>query len=102
MTLSTDIRTLLTVITEATIETSLIRDFERLGVRGYTITDARGRGSHGVRDAAWNEAANIRIEVICAREQAELLLQHIQHRYYHDFAMVAFLHQVEILRPAKF
>jgi len=101
MTLSTDIRTLLTVITEATIETSLIRDFERLGVRDYTISDARGRGSHGVSDAAWNETANIRIELICAREQAELLLQHIQQRPHHDFAMVAFLHQVEILRPAK-
>lgn len=102
MTLSTEMRTLLTVITEAAVEQALLRDLERLGVRGYTVCDARGRGSHGVRDAAWDEAANIRIDVICARAQAESVLEHIQARYYNDFAMVAFLHEVEILRPGKF
>jgi hypothetical protein len=51
--LPTEKRTLLTLITEATIEPSLLRDLDRLGVRGYTVSDARGRGSRGVRDAAW-------------------------------------------------
>lgn len=102
MTLSTEKRTLLTVITEAAIEQTLLRDLDRLGVRGYTVSDARGRGSRGVRDAAWEEAANIRIEVICPRAQAESALGHLQARYYADYAMVAFLQDVEILRPEKF
>ena len=102
MTLATEKRTLLTVITEAAIEQTLLRDLEQLGVRGYTVTDARGRGSRGRRDAAWAEAANIRIEVICLRPQAELLLEHIQRRYYANYAMVAYLMDVEILRPDKF
>ena len=102
MSMLTETRTLLTVITEAAIERSLLRELERLGVRGYTVWDARGRGSHGVRDAAQGETANIRIEVICARSQAESLLGHLQDRYYSDYAMVAFLQDVEILRPAKF
>ena len=102
MTLPTERRTLLTVITEAAIEKTLLRDLEQLGVRGYTVSDARGRGSRGVRDAAWGEAANIRIEVICPRAQADALLSHVQSRYYADYAMVAFLQEVEILRPEKF
>ena len=102
MTLPTERRTLLTVITEAAIEQTLLRDLEQLGVRGYTVSDARGRGSRGVRDAAWGEAANIRIEVICARAQAQAVLGHVQARYYADYAMVAFLQEVEILRPEKF
>lgn len=102
MTLPTEKRTLLTVITEAAIEQALLRDLERLGVRGYTVSDARGRGSRGVRDAAWEEAANIRIEVICSRVQADAVLGHLQARYYADYAMVAFLQEVEILRPDKF
>ena len=102
MTVSTEKRMLLTVITEAAVEQTLLRDLERLGVRGYTVSDARGRGSRGVRNAAWSEAANIRIEVICPRLQAETLLDHIQKRYYADYAMVAFLLDVEILRPDKF
>jgi hypothetical protein len=102
MTLSTEKRTLLTVITEAAIEQTLLRDLDRLGVRGYTVTDARRRGGRGVRDAAWEEAANIRIEVICPRTQAESVLNHFQARYYADYAMVAFLQDIEILRPEKF
>mgnify|MGYP000290569633 CR=1 FL=1 len=47
MTCPTEKRTLLTLITEATIESSLLRDLDRLGVRGYTVSDARGRGSRG-------------------------------------------------------
>ena len=102
MTLLTEHRTLLTVITEASIEKRLLADLELLGVRGYTVSDARGRGSHGVRDAAWGEAANIRIEFICSRPLAESVLEHLAQRYYANFAMVAFLQAVEILRPEKF
>lgn len=102
MTLATETRTLITVITEATIEDTLLRDLDKLGVRGYTVSDARGRGSRGVRDAAWKEAANIRIEVICPRALAETALTHIKTHYYANYAMVAYLQDVEILRPDKF
>lgn len=102
MTLPTEKRTLLTIITEAIVEPTLLRDLDRLGVRGYTVSDARGRGSRGVRDAAWDEAANIRIEVICARALAEEMLRHLQERYYANYAMVAFLAEIEVLRPEKF
>lgn len=102
MSLTTEERTLLTVITEAVIEKQLLRDFDRLGARGYTVSDARGRGSRGVRDASWDEAANIRIEVICPRALAEDLISHLAAQYYDDYAMVAFLQDVSILRGKKF
>ena len=102
MTLNTEKRTLLTVITESAIEETLLKDLEKLGVRGYTVSDARGRGGRGVRDATWAEVSNIRLEVICPRALAELVLKHIQDHYYANYAMVAFLHDVEILRPEKF
>ncbi len=102
MSLVTEKRSLLTVITEAALEEALLRDFDRLGVRGYTVSDVRGRGSRGVRDAAWNEAANIRIEVICPRSLAESLLQHLQAHYYANYAMITFLQEIDVLRPEKF
>ena len=102
MTMQTEKRTLLTVFTESSIEQVLVRDMNRLGVKGYTISEARGKGSRGVRDASWDESRNIRIEVICAREQAEALLTHLQERYYSNYAMVAYFSDVEVLRPGKF
>ena len=102
MTQTHEKRTLLTVITEAAVEESLLRDFDKLGVNGYTVTDARGRGSRGIRDAAWKEAANIRIEVICNRELAEKIVSYLQKHYYANYAMVSFIQDVEVLRPEKF
>lgn len=102
MTLPTEKRALLTIVTEAVVEPTLLRDLDRLGVRGYTVSDARGRGSRGVRDAAWDEAANIRIEVICPRALAEDVLRHLREHYYANYAMVAFLAEIEVLRPEKF
>lgn len=98
----TEKRTLLTLFTEATLEHVLVKDMDRLDVRGYTITDARGKGSRGVRDAAWDEAMNIRVEIICSRQKAETVLTHLQDRYYANYAMVAYLSEVEVLRPEKF
>jgi hypothetical protein len=95
-------RVLLTIVTEGVIENALLADLDRLGAKGYTVTDARGRGHRGVRDANWDEAANIRVEVICRRELAESLLLHLRDRYYANYAMVAWLHDVEIMRLEKF
>ncbi|SFP53524.1 P-II family nitrogen regulator [Pseudomonas borbori] len=95
-------RTLLTVICEAALEKKLLADLEALGAPGWTLSDARGRGSRGVRSAGWDTEGNIRVEIICARDLAERLATHLQGQYYANFAMVCYLAQVEVLRPEKF
>ncbi|MDA7086879.1 transcriptional regulator [Pseudomonas sp. SA3-5] len=95
-------RTLLTVICEAALEKKLLADLETLGAPGWTISDARGRGGRGVRSAGWDTEGNIRVEIICARDIAERLADHLQEQYYANFAMVCYLAQVEVLRPEKF
>jgi nitrogen regulatory protein PII len=102
MTLENKKRVLLTLVTEAVVEQSLLADLDRLGVRGYTVSNARGRGAHGMRDASWDEAANIRVEVICKRELAEIVFAHLRDKYYANYAMITFLHEIEIMRPEKF
>jgi len=95
-------RTLLTVICEAALEKKLVADLQALGAPGWTISDARGSGSRGVRSAGWDTEGNIRLEIICARDVAERIAEHLQARYYANFAMVCYLAQVEVLRPEKF
>ena len=95
-------RKLLTIVTEAVLETTLIRDIEKHDVRGYTITDARGKGSRGVRGAGLETSSNIRIEVVCDAGTASNLAAHLRDHYYEDYAMILFLSDVEVLRPAKF
>jgi hypothetical protein len=95
-------RRLVTVITEAALERELIREFDALGVRGYTITEARGRGDRGTRSSSWGHTGNIRVEVICDADHAVRLMQALRDKYYAHYAMVLFAHDVEVLRPEKF
>ncbi|HPF27445.1 MAG TPA: hypothetical protein P5528_08445 [Steroidobacteraceae bacterium] len=95
-------RKLVTIITEAQLERELTRELEDQGVLGYTITDARGRGTHGQRSSNWELSANIRIELICEGSRAESLMRHLQARYYENYAMVLYAQDVEVLRPEKF
>ena len=95
-------RKLLTVICEARLESSLTADVMRLGAHGYTVTDARGRGSRGVRNAVWDSAANIRLEVVCEERVAQHIAEHLQKHYYDNFDMILFSADVEVLRPEKF
>jgi hypothetical protein len=95
-------RKLVTVICEASLEDTIIADLLVLEIHGYTISDARGSGAHGRRDAAWPPSANIRIEVLCAEKTALALLEHLQTTYYANFGMVTFLIDVAVMRPDKF
>lgn len=96
------LRKLLTVVTEAALESQLTRDLERLGARGYTISNARGKGDRGVREAGWEVDSNIRIDVVCDEATARRIAAHLQERYYDNYAMILLLSDVEVMRSEKF
>jgi hypothetical protein len=100
--MSNEIRTLVTIITEASIEKTLAREIEGLGAKGYTISDARGKGARGSRSAEWDYDGNIRIEVVCSREVGDKLEAHLQGKYFDNFAMIIYSHDVNVLRSVKF
>ena len=95
-------RRLLTIVTEAVLERELLAEFEALGVRGYTITDARGQGGRGRRQSDWTQEGNIRIEIVCEPALAERIATRMRERYYDHYAMILFLQDVNVLRPDKF
>ena len=95
-------RKLLTVVTEAALEDTLVRDIEALGARGYTITDARVKGGRGTRDAAWAPHANIRLEVLCGADTALAICVALRERYSDNYSMVIYVADVDVLRPEKF
>lgn len=95
-------RKLLTIVTEAALEGSLLTKLEQLGAHGYTVTDARGKGTRGMRSAGWDPSSNIRIEVVCDEATAEKIATHMRKAYYEHYAMILFMADVEVLRPEKF
>jgi len=95
-------RRLLTIVTESALERDLVDDFERLGVRGYTITDARGKGSRGMRQSDWAQAGNIRVEVLCDPAVADRIAARVREKFYDHYAMILFMQDVSVLRSDKF
>lgn len=95
-------RKLVTVITEANLERDLVKEIEAHGVGGYTITDARGRGDRGLRASRWDHSSNIRVEIACDTPLAEKLLVRLREKYCEHYAIVIWLQDIEVLRPAKF
>jgi hypothetical protein len=95
-------RRLLTIVTEAVLERELLDELGLLGVRGYTITDARGKGSRGTRQSDWSQAGNIHVEIVCETALADRVALRLRERFYDHYAMILFMQDVSVLRPDKF
>jgi len=100
--MSTSNYQILNIVTEAALESRLIKEVESLGAKGYTISDVRGKGSRGVRSARWEASSNIRIEIICDSQIAQTISLALKEKYYDDYAMVIFSHDVNVMRTDKF
>lgn len=92
---------LVTIVAEALLEKRLIEEVRHQGAKGYTLTEARGEGSRGLRTMDW-EGKNIRLEVIVSEEVAERILGVLQESYFPYYAVIAFVENVEVVRGYKY
>lgn len=93
---------LVVVICEQALAPLLEPELLELGARGYTISDVRGRGNRGERDARWALSGNIRVEVLCNPATAERILSTVDARFGANFGLVAYAVDVEAPRPEKY
>jgi hypothetical protein len=100
--MQTHARKLLVIIGESALEKSLVSDARRFGAHGYTITDVRGGGAGGEREARWEADRSIEMKVICDEPVAERLAQHVLQAYAPNYAVTLFTADVGVFRPQKF
>lgn len=92
---------LITIISLDVLEERLIEDIKALGVKGYTVSEAHGEGLSLRRDDNW-EGRNIRIEILASPELTEKIFSLLQKDYFPKYKMIAFSHEVNVLRKEKF
>jgi nitrogen regulatory protein PII len=92
---------LVTIIASLEFVDRLAETLRSLGARGYTMTDARGRGLHGPRGFTFFDAGNARIETVVPPAVADKILEHIVKDYRGD-EIIAFAHDVEAVPRAHF
>jgi hypothetical protein len=93
---------LLVIIAESAIERLIVRDARRLGANGYTVTDVRGGGAHGDRDADWEGNRSVRVEVIGEQAICDAIAQHVLQQYCPNYAVSMYVVDCGVLRPHKF
>ena len=91
----------LTIVAEAVVVARLLRDLETAGVRGWTVTSGRGRGTSQVDASDW-EGANERIETLLSSAAADRVLVMLAELYFSRFAVVAWVTPVQVVRGDKF
>jgi nitrogen regulatory protein PII len=96
------VRKLITVICESCLEEPITKAAKETGASGFTVSDARGSGTHGLRDGSWPENANIRIEILCDEAIATRILDLLIDMYYVHYKLVTFVTDVGVIRPKKF
>jgi hypothetical protein len=88
--------TLLTIFTEAVLEDTLVDEIMAMGAKGYSISEARGRGTHGVRSGKWTAGGNIRIEVVGDAPLCGRIVERLQAGYERDYGLLMFTTPVEL------
>lgn len=92
---------LVTIVAEPVLEEQLAELLHRLGARGHTVTDSRGAGSRGMR-ASDPPGGGVRIEAVVSAEVADRILGHVAEQYFPNYAVIAFLTTVEVVRGEKY
>jgi len=93
---------LVVLVCEEALETIIAPELLAAGAKGYTVTEARGRGSRGVQDARWLLASNLRIEILCNEEVARRIVEIIATQYSDNFGLVVYTLDVQTIRGDKF
>ncbi len=89
------------IIGDSTVEYRLLKEILALGATGYTCYGVHGEGERGVRPRH-AEPGNTKIEIITTPEVAQNILEHVARTYFDEYAMIAFIDDVEVLRAEKF
>lgn len=92
---------LVTVVAEAILEHRLVRDVISCGARGWTVCEARGQGSRGIRADEF-EGANIRLETLVPAPVCDRLLGILARDYFPNYAAVAWTTAVDVVRAEKY
>ena len=92
---------LVTIVAERILEDRLLRRLDALGAKGYTLTQATGKGSRGVRASEW-EGPDTRIETLVGPKVAEAIVGYIAEHFFEHYAVIVYVQDAEVVRGDKY
>lgn len=92
---------LVTIVTERILEDRLLRKLLQLGAKGYTLTQATGKGSRGVRASEW-EGPDTKIETLVSEEVARAIVDHVADSFFEHYAVIVYVQDAAVVRGEKY
>ncbi|MFN7835171.1 MAG: P-II family nitrogen regulator [Burkholderiaceae bacterium] len=93
---------LVVILAESALEPKLAKAVMKLGAHGYTVSDARGQGRHGHREASWSADGTIRMEIICDAPTSEAIAADVHRQFFQNYAISLYVSDVRVLRADKY
>lgn len=93
------------IIAELAIKTDILALINELQAPGYTLYEVRGMGERGVRDyeaTPLEHFKNIKFEILVEEEIAGRIVTSVMENFFADYAIIAYLEDVQIVRQEKF
>jgi hypothetical protein len=91
-----------TVIADSVLENMLLDQFVRLGARGYTVFDCRGKGEHAILENTFSRVSRVRIETIVQPAVAKAILDYLHTPTFASHAVTACIETVEVSPEDRF
>ena len=92
---------LVTIVTERILEDRMLRKIVELGAKGYTLSQATGKGSRGVRASEW-EGPDTRIETLVSEEVADSIVAYVAENFFEHYAVIVYVQDAEVVRGNKY
>lgn len=92
---------LVTIVTERILEDRLLRKLLELGAKGYTLTQATGKGSRGVRASEW-EGPDTKIETLVSEDVARAIVDHVAGAFFEHYAVIVYVQDAAVVRGEKY
>ena len=89
------------IVSERLLKDDLIALIQEAGATGFTMSAVEGEGSRGVRAGDW-EGRNVMLETLVSEATADRILTELNTRFMENFAVVAWVTEVSVLRGDKF
>jgi hypothetical protein len=92
---------LVTIVSESVLTEQLVEAIKRLGATGYTLTEATGEGSRGMRFGE-HPGENVRIETLVGPDVADRILDLLTADFFPNYAVAAWVVDVQVVRGGKY
>lgn len=91
----------ITVVTHDRLEEMLVKQFSKLGAKGYTSMDCRGRGEHELIQDVFTGATRVRIETVVPPQVAEEIMKFLGQPQFEHQPIMACVEAVQVGQATK-